>query len=168
MEILIAGYGYLGTALGAGLAEKGAKVWGLRRQWSRVPEGITPLTSDLSDLDTLKNLPQTDFVVLCQAPKRETDTYRQTYLEGTKNLLLALQPKKGAGPYLILISSTSVYGTADGSWVDERTPVGGSLESKEAEENAKVLIETEKLVLSSGFPALVLRLGGIYGPGRHR
>jgi nucleoside-diphosphate-sugar epimerase len=165
--ILIAGCGYLGSALGLDLANKGVHVWGLRREWLVSPPAeITPITADFLNPETLEDLPQADFVVLCQAPKRETDSYRSTYLEGTGNLLVALkgkEPKK-----LILISSTSVYGTADGSWVDEKTPVGGRFESKKAEENAKALIETEKLVLSSGFPAVVLRLGGIYGPGRHR
>ncbi len=174
MKILIAGCGYLGSTLGGVLAKKGAEVYGIRRQWAQVVQGIKPITADLSDQETLKNLPTVDCVILCQAPKRNTDSYRSTYLEGTRNLFAALkgkEPKK-----IILISSTSVYGTADGSWVDETTPAGvGFFESKEAEENARILIETERLVLSRrgdppGRPynSIVFRLAGIYGPGRHR
>jgi len=167
MKVLIVGCGYLGSALGATLAKKGAEVYGIRRHWAQTSEGIKHVTADLSDTETLKNLPETGFVILCQSPKRETDTYRGTYLEGTRNLIAALEgrePKK-----LIFISSTSVYGTADGSWVDEKTTACvGFFESKGSEENAKILIKTEKFVLASGMPSIVFRLGGIYGPGRHR
>ena len=163
----------MGSALGTDFARKGHSVLGLRRQWvGPPPQGITPITADLLDPESLKNLPQVDFVVLCQAPKRENDSYRQTYFEGTKNLLAKMGSdplSTGSDPFLILISSTSVYSTGDGSWVDETTLVdGGRFETKEAEANAKVLVETERLVLSSGIPSIIFRLGGIYGPGRHR
>ncbi len=171
IKILIAGCGYVGAALGVDLLKSGAEVWGLRRDAAALEKlkslGIKPLPADLLDPKSLANLPPVDFVVMCQALSRKTDSYQKTYCEGTRHLLSALKnekPKK-----LVLISSTSVYSVHDGSWVDESTDPGlaGYL-TKEAGDNAKCLLEAEKAVLVSGIPSVVFRLGGIYGPGRNR
>ena len=168
MKILIAGCGYVGTALGKYLVRSGHEVWGIRRQWpADRANGIRPITADLSKFASLQDLPPADVVVLCQAPSRQDDRYRETYFEGTRNLVAALRDKKPRK--LILISSTSVYSQKGGEWVDEATPPGAdAYETEEAAQNAKVLLETERFVLNSELPATVFRLGGIYGPGRHR
>ena len=59
------------------------------------------------------------------------------------------------GRWLGYLSSTGVYGDADGAWVDEDTPVGG----RRANRNA-----ADARWLERG--ARVFRLPGIYGPGR--
>ncbi len=171
MKILIVGYGYIGSALGKKLAASGAEVWGLRRNVGALNpatlEGVKPLEADLLAPDTLENLPAVDAIVFCQAPSRETDDYMKTYAQATKNLLAAYEsrlPKK-----IVFISSTSVYSTQDGSWVDEALdPTTGVYASSEARLSAKALLLAERAVLSSGAPAVVFRLTGIYGPGRHR
>ena len=61
-----------------------------------------------------------------------------------------------------MVSSTSVYGVNDGSWVDEKT------ESDAPRGDSKWISEMERVILSSDIPAIILRLGGIYGPYRHR
>ena len=63
---------------------------------------------------------------------------------------------------LIYISSTSVYGQENGEWVDENSPVDPE------HETGKILLEAEKQVLRSDIPAVIFRLGGIYGAGRNR
>src|SRR3989338_3617199 len=171
MKILIAGCGYLGKALGKNLVESGAKVWGLRRDPLALKAlevvGIRPWQSDLSKPESLTQLPQVDYVVLCQAPSKPADDYHKTYYEATRNLIEALHLKKPKK--IVLVSSTSVYGTRNGSWVDEETrPDDKGYLSKEAEERAKVLLETEDLVLTGLIPSIVVRLGGIYGPRRNR
>ena len=171
MKVLIAGCGYAGTLLGQELAKSGHEVWGLRRDFVALREleksGIRPLQANLLSVDSLKNLPAVDHVVLCQAPSRKNDDYFSTYFEATENLLEVL-PKRSCRK-LILISSTGVYSTRDGSWVNESTdPMAGNHGDREAAENAKALLKTEALVLSSTHPCLVLRLSGIYGEGRNR
>ena len=171
MKLLIAGCGYLGTLLGQELTKSGHEVWGLRRDWMALRElekiGIRPVQANLLSPDTLKDLPSVDHVVLCQAPTKKNDDYNATYFEGTKNLLAALP--KGSIRKLIFISSTSVYSTQDGSWVDEATdPMAGKHGDREETENAKALLNAEALVLSGGHPSIVLRLSGIYGEGRNR
>ncbi len=171
MKILIVGCGYVGKALSFELLERRHEVWGLRRDIHQLKEleylGLKPLSASLLNPNSLTKLPKVDVVIFCQAPSREADNYEDTYYLGTKNLLAMLgspKPKK-----VILISSTSVYGTRDGSWVDEDdNPAAPGYENKEQEENAKHLLATERLVLASGIPANILRLGGIYGSGRHR
>ena len=61
-----------------------------------------------------------------------------------------------------MVSSTAVYGITDGSWVDETTPTepGGF--------SGKRLLEAETLLSQSRHPGVVIRFGGIYGPGRNR
>jgi len=191
VKVLIIGCGYLGTLLGQDLAKSGHEVWGLRRDPAALLAlrglGIQPIQCDLLSLDSLKSIPSVDHVILCQAPSRlqsldpsmsvgatdspvifrKYDDYGSTYYQATKNLLEIL-PKDSCRK-LIFISSTSVYSTQDGSWVDEATdPFSGSYGDWEAAENAKILLKTEALVLSSYHSALVFRLAGIYGEGRNR
>jgi hypothetical protein len=61
---------------------------------------------------------------------------------------------------LLFVSSSSVFAQKDGEWIDETAstePEGYS---------GKVMLEAEQLALHSGIPASVVRLTGIYGPGR--
>lgn len=170
MKILIAGCGYLGKALGKDLAASGASVWGLRRDALALKSlellGIKPVKADLLRPESLARLPEAECLVFCQAPSK-SDDYHGTYFEATRNLIEAFHLKKPKK--IIMISSTGVYGARDGTWVDEETkPDDVDYLSKEAEGRAKVLLETEDLVLTGLIPSVVFRLGGIYGPRRNR
>src|SRR3989338_8356099 len=168
MKILIVGCGYLGTALGVRLAKAGAEVWGVRRSWTG-PHGGTIKTvcpqlqrieADLLKPESLAVLPETDFAVLCQAPSRPEDSYENTYYEGTCHLITCLNK---AGTRFILISSTRVYSTNDGSWVNEDTDPQAA---GRADDNSHWLLETERWAVQNS-SCIVFRLGGIYGPGRN-
>lgn len=56
LHILIAGCGYVGTALGRRLAAEGHIVWGLRRSPKTLPDDIRPLATDLREPATLRIL----------------------------------------------------------------------------------------------------------------
>src|SRR6185503_7941366 len=64
----------------------------------------------------------------------------------------------------VYTSSTSVYGQTDGSVVDENSA------TEPDSTTSKILVETERLLLNAAqtenFPAVILRVAGIYGPGR--
>ena len=67
-------------------------------------------------------------------------------------------PKK-----FVYTSSTSVYGQTDGSAVKESSP------TEPQSDTSKILVQTEKLLLDAAqqkFPAVILRVAGIYGPDR--
>jgi nucleoside-diphosphate-sugar epimerase len=53
-----------------------------------------------------------------------------------------------------------VYGQQDGEWVDEDSPC------RPLGYSGQVLLEAEQVALDCGIPASVVRLAGIYGPGR--
>jgi nucleoside-diphosphate-sugar epimerase len=57
-------------------------------------------------------------------------------------------------------SSTVVYAQSAGEWVDEASP------TEPVHFAGTRMLEAERLLLRAPFPATVLRLGGIYGPGR--
>jgi nucleoside-diphosphate-sugar epimerase len=168
MRVLIVGCGYVGLPLGAELAQQGHQVSGLRRSPGAANElaavGIKPLVADITQPTELARLPaEYDWVVNCVASGGGgEDEYRAVYLRGTQNLLEWLAP---APPQkFVYTSSTSVYGQTDGSTVTETSPAEPVLET------GKILVATERALLEAAqvkqFPAVVLRLAGIYGPAR--
>jgi nucleoside-diphosphate-sugar epimerase len=168
MRVLIVGCGYVGLPLGIELAGLGHEVSGLRRTPAAEPllrqAGIRPLIGDITRPESLRKLPHAfDWIVNCVASGGGgADDYRALYWQGTRNLVAWLSP---ARPLKFLYtSSTGVYGQDDGSRVTELSP------TNPASATARVLVETEqelhRAVESSGFPAVILRLAGIYGPGR--
>jgi nucleoside-diphosphate-sugar epimerase len=168
MRVLIVGCGYVGLPLGRELARLGHTVFGLRRSVLAEAElqaaGIAPLHADITHPETLAKLPRDfDWVVNCTASGGGTaDDYREIYLEGNASLVawLADSPVKK----FIFTSSTSVYGQNDGSIVTEISPAEPDAAT------SKVLVGTEKFLLEAvaqrKFPAVILRVAGIYGPGR--
>ena len=168
MRVLIVGCGYVGLPLGVELMKQGHEVFGLRRSGTAEHElrsaGLTPLLADITRPGTLNALPTSfDWVVNCAATSGgSADDYRQLYLQGNCNLIewLAPAPPKK----FVYTSSTSVYGQNDGSTVKESSP------TEPVAESAKVLVETEKVLLEAAqqqkLPAIILRVAGIYGPDR--
>lgn len=163
-RVLIAGCGDVGSRLGGLLARRGHGVWGLRRHPENLPEGIEPLAADLTDPVTLQDLPpDLDLVFYTAAAEgRSDEAYRQAYVDGVRHLLEALQEAGQTPQRILFTSSTGVYGQRDGSWVDETSPT-----EPESFTGRRVL-EGEELLAQGPFPAVSLRLGGIYGPGRTR
>jgi len=166
-RVLIVGCGYVGQELARQLTAEGQRVFGLRRSGSAIPHAslpFTPLVGDLTRPETLSALPGPfDWVVNTVSSSRGgTTEYRDVYLEGTRHLVnwLRTQPPSAYA----YTSSTSVYGQTDGSWVDEANATAPGTET------GQLLIETEQVLLNAareqGFPARILRVAGIYGPGR--
>ncbi len=168
MRVLIVGCGYVGLPLGAALARRGHAVFGLRRAADGAGElraaGLTPLVGDVTQPESLRALPGPfDWVVnTVSSAKGGADVYRAVYVEGTRNLLawLAGTPVRK----FIYTSSTSVYAQTDGSEVTEESA------AEPKAETGRLLVETENLLLAAArelkFPAVVLRVAGIYGPER--
>lgn len=166
MKVLIAGCGDLGTALGLELAAAGDTVFGLRRNPERLPDAIRPLAADLADPATLCDLPPVDAVVYAAAAERSTEeAYRRAYVEGVRNLLASPGIQQHPPRCFFFVSSTAVYAQDNGEWIDESSP------AEATGFRGRLLLEGEALVraaTSAATATTVLRLSGIYGPGRTR
>lgn len=161
--LLIAGCGDVGSRLGEQLAAAGWRVHGLRRQVAALPPAILPLRGDLEDAQCPADWPpgRIDYLVYSAAASRHDEAgYRAAYVEGLRHVLEWLAQHGQRPRRLLFVSSTGVYGQQAGEWVDERSPTEPSGFS------GRVLLEAERLALGSGLPASVVRLAGIYGPGR--
>src|SRR5438034_10628397 len=161
-RILIAGCGYIGQAAADLFHAAGWVVEG----WTRSTESAASLSAkpypvrevDVSQADQVAEYGPAaagfDEVVHCASSSgADAEMYRRVYLDGARNLLETFPGSK-----LLFTSSTSVYAQRDGSWVTEES------DAKPMRETSRVLLETERLVLTSG--GIVARLAGIYGPGR--
>lgn len=157
-NVLIVGCGGIGCELGQALAKQGHKVYGLRRDISDIPDGITAIEADLSNT----NLPfpdNLDYVFyMASAGKHKDVAYYQAYVSGVKHTLKNLQNQ--SLKRLFFISSSSVFGQSEGEKVTEESPTFGNNFS------TKRLLEGEELINESPFASTVVRFGGIYGPGR--
>lgn len=163
-NILIAGCGDIGSRLGVNLVADGHKVWGLKRNTATLASQIQPLQGDLSRPDEL-NLPQEpfDYVFYTAAAGGFTEAlYRAAYVDGVANLLAALATAGQQPRRILLVSSTSVYAQQQGEWVDEDSP------AIPAGFSGRCIREGEDLLWNGPYPSVVIRFGGIYGPGRNR
>ncbi|MDQ0096244.1 NAD-dependent epimerase/dehydratase family protein [Paeniglutamicibacter psychrophenolicus] len=164
MKILVIGAGDLGTEAGLRFIAAGHRVTAWRRRPELLPASFGTRRVDLGDAGT--ELPtidaDTDIVVFTPAaPERSEDAYRRTYLSAARRVFDALA-RDGVDPQrFLLVSSTAVYGDAAGGWVDEDTPASPRTAT------ARILAQTEALVRERASATIVLRLAGIYGPGRN-
>ncbi len=168
MRKLVIGCGYLGRRVAAEWSAVGDEVFTLTRSLARAEEfhnqGWQAVVGDVMQVSSLQNLPDVGTVLYAVGFDRSSGlSQREVYVEGLKNVLEALAHRVGRWIY---VSSTSVYGQQDGEWIDETSP------TEPVRENGQICREAETLIERS-FPsseksrrANILRLAGIYGPGR--
>jgi len=164
--ILVVGAGYAGSAVARYFRAKGQRVYGVVQSEKSAEalrkDDIQPVVADLTRPETLQALPPANFVLISAAPDERTDeAYRRIYLEGVKHALTAIGHKLRPH-FIIYLSSTGVYGSHHQDEVDESTA------PEPDTERGKILLEAEEQILNSGYASAVLRLSGIYGPGRNR
>ncbi|RON03944.1 SDR family oxidoreductase [Pseudomonas brassicacearum] len=164
-SVLIAGCGDVGGRLATQLLASGWEVHGLRRDISRLPEGVIGVAGDLFNEDCPATWPvgAVDYLVYCAAATDHDEAgYRAAYVQGLQHVLGWLDDYGQAPKHLLFVSSSSVYGQQNGEWVDETSPTQADGYS------GRVMLEAEQVALNSGIPASLVRLTGIYGPGRER
>ena len=168
-RITIFGCGYLGKVLAGLCLEKGWLVSALTRNpetarslrdqgVSQVVEARLEETEWHGQLDSAQ-----DFVVNCVgAASRTLDGYRQSYVEGQESIGRWLSGGKVGS--LLFTSSISVYPQSEGRSVDEKSSTEG------VSERGRLLLGAEEKCLAPSVGvdrSYVLRLAGLYGPGRH-
>ncbi|MEC4893437.1 MAG: SDR family oxidoreductase [Oscillatoria sp. PMC 1051.18] len=167
MKVAIIGCGYVGTEVARYWSqEKNLEVTVTTTTNSRVAS-LSNFASQVvvvcgNDREGLKSVVAgQDLVLLCVGAKNAA-SYEETYL-GTAKTLVSVLPETPTVRQLIYTSSYSVFGDRNGAVVDESSPV------KPANENGRILAETERVLLSAVTEKLkvcLFRLGGIYGPQR--
>lgn len=159
---MIAGCGDLGTETGLRFAAMGYRVMGLRRSAEKLPREIEGQSVDLS-AEVLTLPADTSIVVIAMSPdEHSVDGYRAAYVNSVRRVVTAIHHDCTVQPRVLFVSSTAVYGVDDGAWVNASTP------AEPTAPTAVVLREAEETLLERIPEATILRLGGIYGPGRNR
>ncbi|TLX57655.1 SDR family NAD(P)-dependent oxidoreductase [Stutzerimonas nosocomialis] len=162
-SVLIAGCGDVGSRLGLQLHARGWTVYGLRRNTAALPEPIHPVAGDLERAEAPAAWPtgELDYLVYAASANQHDEAgYQAAYVRGLSHVLGWLAGHGQRPRRLLFVSSTSVYGQHEGEWVDETSatePAGFS---------GRIMLQAERQALDSGLPASVVRLSGIYGPGR--
>ena len=168
-RLVIFGCGYLGDELAREALERGLRVTALTRNEAAASAlrsaGAETVVADLADDGWHAHIEGgADFVVNCVSSGRAgLEGYRRSYVAGMESVLHWAQAR-GASGTLLYTGSTSVYPQDGGVRVDEEAATDG------AGERGEILLEAEAR-LRAGDRAcarwFVLRLAGIYGPGRH-
>ncbi len=163
-HLLILGAGFSGRAIGETFRQAGFSVTGTTRSAEKAQSlralGIEPVLYDGGAVsDALAAvMARATHVVQSIAPGKDGDPLFRTGVPGPS----ALMPKLEWAGYL---STVGVYGDHKGGWVDEETKLNPvsvrSIERVEAENHWLAFGK------ASGLPVAVLRLAGIYGPGRN-
>jgi nucleoside-diphosphate-sugar epimerase len=162
-SVLIAGCGDIGSRLATRLLDNGWQVYGLRRSIDRLPAGVIGVAGDLFGAQCPAQWPtgQIDYLVYSAAATDHDEAgYQAAYVDGLKHTLNWLEQNGQRPKRLLFVSSSSVFGQKDGEWVDETSPAQASNYS------GRIMLDAEQVALNSALAASVVRLTGIYGPGR--
>lgn len=159
---LIIGCGYLGRRVARQWTAHGDTVFALTRTAAHAEEfgqnGLTPIVGDITNVESLAGLPEVESILFAVGLDRRTGhSQRDVYVGGLDNVLHNIH---GNVPRMMYISSTSVYGQNQGEWVDESSPC------QPDSPNGQVCLDAERLLQQKVPQANILRLAGIYGPGR--
>lgn len=161
MRVLIAGCGDVGGVLATLLLQDGHVVYGLRRNVANLPEGVIPIQADLTRPNTLTELPRNiDRLVFMPTPAHRNEAgYEAIFIQGWNNLWAGMQDSPER---TLVVSSTAVYGESGGAVVNENSDPGPT------GFNGKALLRMEQLAATCTAGLVVVRMSGIYGPGRER
>lgn len=165
----VIGCGYVGSFVAASMKNQGLYVVGTTRTPQRFAELRNvvnePIALDLAQQDCdFSFLEDQEGVLISVAPTQNGEGYQSVFSNGIRNLARAIRCRQSTRPlHVTYISSAGVYGDHQGQTVTEDSTVDG-LNPVNA-----MLVEAENVLLTIDRPdtkICVLRLGGIYGPGR--
>ncbi len=162
-HVLIVGCGDVGRRVGRLWRERGVAVTGIARSPATLAAmeaiGIRPRRADLDSGEGLADLPLAGAFVYHFAPPPPKGT--------TDPRLARLLAALAGGPLprrFVLLSTSGVYGDCGGALVDETTPPAPGTD------RGRRRLDAERQLAAFGerygVETVILRVGGIYGPGR--
>ena len=169
----ILGCGYVGEVVARAWKQEGHALWATTTRRERLGELAelveTPLIFDSTDPSTnLDFTADLDGILVSFAPSKGSEVdlgqYRKTFLGGLQRLVETLDRRPRNTPLQIVhLSSCGVYGNRHGALTNETAPIS------DMHPVNQVLLQAEEMmgsIRSDKIKVCVLRLGGIYGPGR--
>lgn len=166
MQVLILGCGYTGTRLALALHHRG------------IPVRITTRSGDCPQSLQGLNPAIAPFQFFAQDSDSSPCLIPPEAWQAVTHVLSSIPPDSsgmdGVVSHLMesllrqnlvwfgYLSTTGVYGDRQGEWVDETTPVHPQNSRSQSR------VKAEQAFLTSGLPAHIFRLPGIYGPGSGR
>lgn len=164
MHVMIFGAGYSGKAIANALKPEAASLSGTTRSKDKFASlaaaGMTPFLFDgvhLND-ELIAAMGNVTHVVQSVAPGRDGDPLLALLGGDLKKFLPNLT-------WVAYLSTVGVYGDHHGAWVDETTPCR-PVPARSVERVAAEAAWTEA-AQKANVPLSILRLSGIYGPGRN-
>ena len=161
-RLLIFGCGFLGLRVAHQWQERGGTVIAVTRSEEKAAQlaaqGIEPILADLMRPETLTALPSASRVLYCVGYDRSSSWSKEAlYIDGLTHVLEAMQ---GRVERFVYVSSTSVYGQDDGSWIDETSA------TEPTTDGGRICLATEQRLRERVVQATILRISGLYGPDR--
>lgn len=157
-SLLSLGHGYCAQRLVTLYGDNFSRLTGTRRKTESDDAGTRILGFDgAASPELLAAMDEADVVLASAAPLETGDPFLPALGEA-----LARSPRKGP---LIYLSTIGVYGDTGGDWIDEGAPVNAA--SPRAGRRIAAERQWQALGNEAARPVFVLRLGGIYGPGRN-
>ncbi|WP_075291106.1 SDR family oxidoreductase [Pararhizobium arenae] len=164
MRVLILGAGYSGKAIARELLPLASRITGTTRSLEKraalTAIGIEALVYDGNEIspELAAEMARATHLIQSIAPGREGDPIIRLGFTRMRDLMPALE-------WVGYLSTVGVYGDHKGGWVDEES------ECKPVSQRSRERVEAEDGWMAfgeaSGIPVAVLRLAGIYGPGRN-
>lgn len=150
---MIVGCGDIGLRVAARLRASGREVTGVvRSDQSAAALVAAGLVSQRRDLDTEAPEADAPLVFWFAPPPGEGD--------GDPRLRRFLTARRGTSTRLVYISTSGVYGDCQGRWIDEDEPL------QPVSARARRRLDAERALAEWGGDHVILRVPGIYGPGR--
>ncbi len=169
-SVLVLGAGYVGGAFVGEALARGLRVAALTRNSTKAAELREAGCHQVVEADLVGSSWHTelagpfDRVLDCvSAGGGGAAGYRHSYVEGMRSIGVWLRGQPGGGT-IVYTSSTGVYPQGDGARVTEEASTEGAGETGALLREAEV--ELARGAATAGWRWFVLRLAGIYGPGR--
>ncbi len=162
--LCVVGCGWLGLPLSRLMLKKGWKIHGTTTNKTKIQQlqdvGIMPFLLKFPDPEFMDfEMLSTDYLVINIPPGRKNPNVREDYPNSIVQLLRIAKQVKSIKK-IVFVSSTSVYGNTE-VFVDEKVAPQPQTSS------GKAILETEKAIMESKIPHVILRFGGLAGPERH-
>lgn len=169
-DLVIFGCGYVGSAVARQAQQRGLRVTALTRNPVTAADlrarGVEVIVADLAETNWHARIPAGAEWVLnaVSSGGGGIDAYRRSYVEGMRSIF-GWATAHGPVGTLVYTGSTSVYPQSDGLLVTEEMP------AEPETDRGQLLREAERVALAGAAAgafrrAIVLRLAGLYGPGR--